>query len=68
MQGQFDVFLTIDKGFEFEHDLKSLTFGIVVVEAINNQMPSYERVMGELIVLVQGIGPGQLAHISDPER
>jgi hypothetical protein len=28
--------LTIDEGFEYEHDLKKLRFGIIVVETINN--------------------------------
>src|ERR1035438_1036760 len=37
IQGRFEVFLTIDKGFEFEHDLKKLSFGIVVLETANNQ-------------------------------
>ncbi|MBM3812469.1 MAG: hypothetical protein FJW20_12645 [Acidimicrobiia bacterium] len=32
IQGRFDVFLTIDKGFEFEHNLARLSFGIIVLE------------------------------------
>jgi predicted nuclease of predicted toxin-antitoxin system len=47
--GHFDVFLTIDKGFEFEHNLKKLSFGIIVMTAANNQMSSYERLMEELV-------------------
>jgi hypothetical protein len=31
LQGKFDVFLTIDQGFEHEHNLSSLGFGIVIV-------------------------------------
>lgn len=27
MSGRVDVFVTIDKGFEFEHNLKKLSFG-----------------------------------------
>ena len=68
MQGRFDVFLTIDKGFEFEHDLKKLSFGIVVLETANNQMPSYERVMQELVRLILCVAPGQVVRASDPER
>jgi predicted nuclease of predicted toxin-antitoxin system len=49
IEGRFDVFLTIDKGFEFEHNLKKLSFGIIVLRAANNQMPSYERLLEELI-------------------
>ncbi len=52
MQGRFDVFLTIDKGFDFEHDLKKLSFGIIVLVTANNQMASYERVMPDLVRLI----------------
>jgi predicted nuclease of predicted toxin-antitoxin system len=38
IQGRFDVFLTIDKGFEFEHNLEKLSFSVIVLEAANNQM------------------------------
>ena len=37
IEGRFDVFLTIDKGFEFEHDLKKLSFGIIVLTTANNR-------------------------------
>jgi hypothetical protein len=68
IQGRFDIFLTIDKGFEFEHNMKKLSFGVIVLETANNQMPSYERVLEELIRLIQCVAPGQVVRISDPER
>lgn len=68
IQDRFDVFLTIDKGFEFEQNLKKLSFGVIVLESANNQMSSYERVLEELVRLIQCIAPGQVARISDPER
>ena len=37
-QGQFDAFVTIDRGFEFEHNLKKLTFGIVIVHVEKNRL------------------------------
>ena len=44
IQERFDVFVTIDKGFEFEQNVSKLSFGIIVLETANNQLPSYERV------------------------
>jgi hypothetical protein len=67
IQHRFDVFLTIDKGFEFEHDLRKLSFGIVVLTAANNQMPSYERLLQELIRQIQDVGSGQVVAVRDPE-
>src|SRR5260370_36280235 len=64
IQSLFDVFLTIDKGFEFEHNLKKLSFGVIVLETANNQMPSYQRVLEELVRLIQCVPPGQVGRMS----
>jgi len=66
IEGRFDVFLTIDKGFEFEHDLKKLSFGIIVLTTANNQMPSYERLLEELVRQIQQVSPGHVIHVVDP--
>lgn len=65
VQGRFDVFVTIDKGFEF--DLRKLAFGIIVIQTTNNQMPSYERLMQDLVRLVGSVAPGTVVRASDPE-
>ena len=67
MQGTFDVFITIDKGFEFEHNLKELAFGIVIIETRNNQMPSYERVLEVLARQITDVTAGQVMHVRDPQ-
>jgi hypothetical protein len=33
-----DVFITADRGFEDEHELKSLSFGIVIVHVTRNKL------------------------------
>jgi len=68
IQGRFDVFLTVDKGFEFEHNLEQLSFGIIILEAANNQMPSYERLLERLVEQVRVAAPGRVARVSDPNR
>jgi predicted nuclease of predicted toxin-antitoxin system len=65
MEDRFDVFVTIDKGFQFEHDLRKLSFGIIVLTAANNQMVSYERLLEELVRRVQEVSPGQVVHLVD---
>ena len=62
----FDVFLTLDKGFEFQHNLKTLLFGIVVLTAANNQMPSYERLLADLVRQIKTVAPGSVVHVVDP--
>ena len=68
LQGQFEAFLTIDKGFEYEHNVEKLTFGVVVLETANNQMPSYERLLQELIGQIRSVAAGQVVKVRDPER
>jgi predicted nuclease of predicted toxin-antitoxin system len=67
IEGRFDVFLTIDKGFEFEHNLKRLAFGIIILTTANNQMPSYERLLQELVRQIQQVLPGRVVHVIDPD-
>ncbi|SPE36534.1 conserved hypothetical protein [Candidatus Sulfopaludibacter sp. SbA3] len=66
IEGRFDVFVTIDKGFEFEHSLKRFSFGIVVVTTANNQMQSYDRLLEELVRQIDVVAPGQAVHVIDP--
>jgi predicted nuclease of predicted toxin-antitoxin system len=68
VEGRYDVFLTIDKGFESEHDLKQFSFGIIILTTANNQMPSYERLLEELVRQIQLLSRGQVVHVIDPER
>jgi len=37
-QLECDVFVTADRGFEHQHNLKSLSFGLVVVHAQRNKI------------------------------
>ena len=67
IEGLYDVFLTIDKGFEFEHGLKQFSFGIIVLTSANNQMPSYERLLEDLVRQIQLLSPGHVLHVIDPE-
>jgi predicted nuclease of predicted toxin-antitoxin system len=67
IEGRFDVFVTIDKGFEFEHDLKKLSFAIIVLTTANNQMPSYERLLEELFRQIERAIPGHVVHVIDPD-
>ena len=65
-RGRFDVFLTIDKGFEFEHHIKKFSFRIIVLTVANNQMPSYERLFEDLLRQIQSAEAGNVTHVIDP--
>jgi hypothetical protein len=62
-QGQCDVLVTIDKGFEHEHNLKKLNFGIVIVHVARNRMEFYRPLFRELLDAVERVKPGQVIHV-----
>jgi hypothetical protein len=62
-QGHFDVFVTIDRGFEFEHNLQNLTFGIAIVHVLKNRIEHYRALFPELLAAAQTIRPGEVCHV-----
>jgi len=63
LQGQCDVFLTLDQGFEHEHNLSSLEFGIVIVHVTRNRFAHYQLFQGKIRQAVSAIRPGQVIHV-----
>lgn len=62
-QGQCDVLVTIDQGFEHEHNLKKLTFGIVIVHVSRNRMEYYSPMFPALLAAVERIKAGEVVHV-----
>jgi hypothetical protein len=63
IQGKFDVLVTIDRGFEFQHNISKLTFGIVIVHVRRNRMEYYRPLFPELSAAIAAIRPGQVIHV-----
>ncbi len=61
--GNFDVLLTLDRGFEFQHNLTKLTFGIVIVHPRRNRREDYEPMAGALRDAVEAVQPGQVLYV-----
>jgi len=61
--GKFDVFITIDNGFAHQHNLKELTFGIVVVHVTRNSLLCYEPIFNEILLAAETVRAGEVAHI-----
>ena len=65
-QGQCDVLVTIDQGFEHEHNLKKLTFGIVIVHVKRNRMEFYRPLFLALLDAVENARAGEVIHVTGP--
>lgn len=63
LQGRFDALVTIDKGFEFEHNLKKLTFGIVIFHVARNKVEFYRPLYAQMQTALAQLQPGQVLHV-----
>ena len=61
-----DVFITADRGFEHQHDLKALSFGIVIVHVTRNKITFYRPLFPQLLNAVATIRPGEVLHVYGP--
>ncbi len=61
-----DVFVTADRGFEHQHNLKLLSFGIVIVRAKSNQIEFHRPLFSELRKAAAKVQPGEVVHVGAP--
>jgi Domain of unknown function (DUF5615) len=63
LQDRCDAFITADQGFEFEHNLSRLRFGIVIVHVKKNKIEFYEPLKRELLEALERATPGRVIHV-----
>jgi len=63
-QGQCDVLVTIDRGFEHEHNLKKLKFGIVIIHVKRNRMEYYRPLFPALLDAIGRVKAGEIIHVN----
>lgn len=66
-QEQFDVFVTIDRGFEYEHNLDKVRIAVVIVHVPKNKVEFYEALSAPLLEAVATARPGTVVHVSERE-
>jgi predicted nuclease of predicted toxin-antitoxin system len=66
LQGTFDVLITNDKGFEHQHNLKRLQFGIVIVHLAKNKIEFYRPLFPLICAAVESVKPGEVKHVRGP--
>ncbi len=63
LRGRCEVFMTIDQGFEHEHNLSLLGFGVVIVHVPRNRLAHYEAIRDEISQAVSSVRPGEVIHV-----
>jgi predicted nuclease of predicted toxin-antitoxin system len=61
--GRFDVLITADRGFEYEHNLAKLDFGILIVHVAKNNVDFYRPLTDRILSALDHIAAGRLVHI-----
>jgi len=62
-QDSFDVFVTIDRKLEYQHNLRRFGLAFIIIRVPNNQIESYRPVLPALLEAVAGIAIGDIAHV-----
>ena len=67
LRGRCDVFFTIDQGFEYQHNLSLLGFGIVIVHVSRNRLAHYEAIREKISQAVSSVKPGEVIHVREED-
>jgi hypothetical protein len=59
----FDVFVTIDRKLESQHNLQNLKLGFVIARVPDNKLASYQPLFEELKAAAERAGAGDVIHI-----
>ena len=64
-QNKVDVFVTMDKGISNQQNLSSLSFGIILLRAKNNQFATLEPLMTKVMERLADLKPGDVIEITE---
>lgn len=55
--------MTADRGFEYEHNLSKLQFGIIIVHVPKNKVAFYRPLRESILAAVDRVAAGRVVHI-----
>jgi hypothetical protein len=63
MQGEYDALVTMDRGIEFQQNLSTLPFGVLLVRASSNRMVHLQPLVPAILDGLPAVKPGELLRI-----
>ncbi len=60
----FDVLVTMDKGFEYQQNIRKYSIGIIIIFAKSNKLQHIEPAMSKVNQVLKGVQPGQVIHVN----
>ncbi|HEV2851227.1 MAG TPA: hypothetical protein VHC97_00330 [Thermoanaerobaculia bacterium] len=64
LAGQFDAFLTVDRGLVHQQNLKGIPFGIVMLVVLSNDIDALRPLMPQVREALAVLRPGDVVRIS----
>lgn len=64
IQGNYDVFITVDKSLRYQQNLATLSFGIVLIRVPSNAIEDLFPLATALRSAIAGVAPGNLIEVS----
>ena len=63
MRGRYDVLLTMDRGIEFQQQISTLPFGIIIVRARSNRMQHLSPLVPSILNAIAASKPGRVQRV-----
>lgn len=63
MRGQYDALVTMDQGIEFQQNISTLPFGVLLVRAPSNRMVHLQPLIPAILDALAQLQPGRLHSI-----
>ena len=61
---EFEAFVTLDRGIEYQQDLSGLTIRVVVIRSFSNKYEDLLPLVPSVHAALARLGPGGLAHVA----
>lgn len=65
---KFDVFLTVDRGIEYQQNLSGRKVAVVILRGKSNRLRDLLPLVPACLELMESIKPGQIATLGDAEN
>jgi hypothetical protein len=63
MRDEYDALVTMDRGIEFQQNLSTLPFGVLLVRAPSNRLVHLQPLVPAILDALPALKPGQLHRI-----
>jgi hypothetical protein len=62
-EGSYDVFLTIDKGMQYQQNLSGCGIAVLIVKAPSNRIEDLINLVPACLAALDHVQPGQVSHV-----